>query len=264
MKQISWQVFSDGWTEAPEAIALRGGSWFRKVKFHATAFLLQHPDAGWILFDTGYSARFFKATARFPECLYRWVTPVHLTASGGIKQQLEEAGVAATEVRHLFLSHFHADHVGGVQDFPNAQIYCSRQAWDAVRSLSRWAGVRRAFLSGLLPDDFASRLTFVDEGSDLLGDGSFQIVRLPGHAIGQLGLKFQASNGQNVLLAADACWLSQAFRENRPPHQLTRVLHDWPAYLASLQRLHDWHREDPALLILPTHCPETAAHLRSP
>jgi glyoxylase-like metal-dependent hydrolase (beta-lactamase superfamily II) len=259
MITLSWQVLTDGWTTAPEAIALRGGSWFRKVKFHATAFLLQHPTAGWVLFDTMYSQRFQEETKSFPGCVYRWITPVTLTAPGGIKQLLEAKGIACADVHHVFLSHFHADHVGGLRDFPNAKVYCSRTAWDAVKNLTHWSGLRRGFLPGLLPPDLAARLVFVDDGSDLLGDGSLRVVNLPGHATGQIGLRFTATNGQPILLAADACWLSQAFRENRPPHQLTRLLHDWPAYLATLQQLHDWHVADPNLLIVPTHCPETAA-----
>ena len=66
MIPISWQVLSDGWTTAPEAVVLRGGSLFRRVKFHATAVLLEHPVAGWVLFDTLYSSRFFEETSRFP------------------------------------------------------------------------------------------------------------------------------------------------------------------------------------------------------
>ena len=261
MIPISWQVLSDGWTTAPEAVVLRGGSLFRRVKFHATAVLLEHPVAGWVLFDTLYSSRFFEETSRFPGRFYRWITPVTLTAPGGIRQLLEAQGIFSRDVKHVFLSHFHADHAGGLRDFPDAKIYCSRTAWEAVRHLGSWAGLRRAFLPGLLPPDLEARLEFVREGDDLLGDGSLRVVDLPGHAIGQIGLRFTSSIGQPVLLAADACWLSQAYRENRPPHPVTGLLHDGSAYLATLQLLHEWHLENPELLIVPAHCPETAARI---
>lgn len=261
MIQLSWQVLSDGFTSAPEAVVLRGGSWFRRVRFYATMFLLRHPTAGWVLFDTGYSARFFAETSRWPERLFRLVTHVTLTTEGGIKELLARQGIDAEDIQRVFISHFHADHIGGLKDLPNARFWCSEEAWLAVKSLGRWAGLRRGFLRGLLPADLEQRLQFVNEGSDLLSDGSLRVVSLPGHAVGQIGLRFQAANGQEILLAADACWLSQAFRENRPPHQLTRLLHDWPAYLATLERLHDWHLAEPDLLIVPTHCPETAARI---
>ena len=263
MIQLSWQVLSDGFTSAPEAVVLRGGSWFRRVRFYATMFLLRHPTAGWVLFDTGYTSRFFDETKRWPERLFRLVTHVTLTTEGGVKELLSRQGIAVDDIKHVFLSHFHADHVGGLKDFPNASVWCSQESWLAVKSLGRWAGLRRGFLGGLLPENLEPRLQFVTEGSDLLGDGSLRVVSLPGHAVGQIGLRFQAPDGQDILLAADACWLSQAFRENRPPHQLTRLLHDWPNYLATLQQLHEMHRAEPELLIVPTHCPETAARIHT-
>jgi len=43
--------------------------------------VLRHPHHGIVLFDTGYSPHFMAATARFPQSLYRRVTPVHLAVS---------------------------------------------------------------------------------------------------------------------------------------------------------------------------------------
>jgi len=43
---------------------------------------------------------------------------------------------------------------------------------------------------------------------------------------------------------------------------VTRLLNDWPSYRTTLQRLHDLHRSEPDLKIIPTHCPETAALLK--
>ena len=259
--QLKWTVLSDGWTEAPEAIVLRGGSWRRKVRFHATAFLLEHPEAGYVLFDTGYSSRFFAETRRWPGVLYRLMTPVVLTEPRGIVSLLERRGIGAEEIRHVIMSHFHADHLGGLRDFPKAKVHCSKAAWEAVRWLRGFSAVRQGILPNLLPEDLEDRLSFVAEGGDVLGDGSMKVLELPGHAKGQIGLRFQDEAGQAILLAADACWVSTAYRENRLPHPITRLLHQWEDYRKSLQRLHDLHVAEPNLLILPTHCPETASYL---
>ena len=80
-----------------------------------------------------------------------------------------------------------------------------------MRGLGRIAGLRRAFLPALLPDDFEARLDYADAyplrslGSEWapfnaasisLGDGSLLGVPLPGHSACQLGLAVRRSDGQ--------------------------------------------------------------------
>ncbi len=262
MTTLPWIALSDGWTEAPSAAVLPGTSWMAKARFHAVAFLLNHPSAGPVLIDSGYSFRFFTETANFPSRLYRHLTPVTLTDKEGIAGKLRRIGIAPEEIHHVVITHFHADHVGGLRDFPNAIFHCSRDSWESVRTLRGFDAIRHAFLPGLLPPDFEDRLCFVGEGSDLFDDESIRVLELPGHAPGQIGLRFRETGGRQVLLASDACWVSAAFRENRMPHFVTRLLNNWPIYRASLDRLHQLYKNEPDLLILPTHCPETAAFLK--
>lgn len=251
-----WTVLSDGWTEAPEAVAIAGGSWRRKVRFHATAVLLEHDRHGPVLFDTGYSRRFFEETARWPYRVLRHVTPVTLTEPQGIVDVLERRGVRPAMVRHIIVSHWHADHIGGLRDFPGARLHASKAGWESLQGHGRLALLRRAVLPGLMPDDAARRLRWISEGDDVFGDGSMTVLELPGHATGQVGVRFLGEDGRPVLLAADACWLSAAYRENRMPHPVTRLLHHGPAYRRSLERLHHLHRAEPGLRIIPSHCPE--------
>lgn len=259
MNGIAWTALSDGWTEAPEAVVLPGGSWKKRIRFHAVAFLLRHPEAGAILVDTGYSQRFSTETERFPARIYRSLTKVTLTDEGGIASQVARSGIDPAELRHVIITHFHADHIGGLRDFPKATFYCSAPAHDSVRGESGFAAMRRAFLPGLLPPDFAGRVRYVDEGDEIFR--GITVLALPGHAAGQIGLRFTGGDGIPILLVADACWMSAAYRENRMPHPVTRLLHSWTAYGKTLQRLHGLHQSEPELRILPTHCPETAALL---
>ncbi len=261
MNTWKWTVLSDGWTAAHEAAAISGGSWFRKVRFYATVVLLEHPLHGRVLFDTGYSARFISETARWPYRLYRWLTPVTLTEPRGIIAVLRQRGIEPQSVKHIIISHWHADHIGGLHDFPWTTIHTHQAAWESIQGLQGIAALRKAFLPGLIPADAASRLSWLAEGSDVFGDGSLRVIDLPGHAIGQIGVRFTARDGQQVLLAADACWLSTAYRHNLMPHAVTKLLHDWPTYLRTLDRLHRLHKDEPDLLIVPCHCPETAQRI---
>jgi glyoxylase-like metal-dependent hydrolase (beta-lactamase superfamily II) len=257
--RIDWTALSDGWTDAPEGVVLHGAPWGKRVRFHAVAFLLRHPRIGPVLVDSGYSSRFHAETRRLPGSLYGRITQVTLSETGGVAARLEGLGISREEVRHVVITHFHADHIGGLRDFPEARFHCSRLAWESVKDLRGLAAVRHGFLPGLLPEDFADRLSFVEEGAgELFACGSLRTINLPGHAPGQIGLRFTGSDSRPVLLAADACWTSEAFRQNRMPHPVTRLLHDWDAYAATLRRLHELHLAESELRIVPTHCPETA------
>ena len=90
-------------------------------------------------------------------------------------------------MRHLIISHFHADHIGGLADFPNAQYIFFKEAFESVQGKQGWGAVKLAFLPGHLPPDFEQRSTAVkpdqlqslsgkyapfEQGIDLFGDGT--------------------------------------------------------------------------------------------
>lgn len=271
MTPVKITLLSDGYCRQLERLSLRGGSW-RMIRFEAMFALLEHPVAGPILFDTGYSERFFEETRGWPNCLYRWITPVRLHSSrGSAIQQLAGLGIPVEKVRHIFLSHFHADHLGGLRDFPAAQIHCTRAAWTDVAERRGFAALHRAFLPGLMPEDFLQRARFLEDGPrvllpgncspfqeayDVLGDGSLLAVELPGHAAGQAGLFLRDQENRLTLLAADGAWSSQAIRELQPPSRVVRFLGDWARLNETLGKLHALHRANPDLRIIPSHCSE--------
>lgn len=261
---IDLTLLAAGSCRHPEWVTIQGGG-FMPIEIPARFALLRHPTLGPILYDTGYAPRFFAETARLPALLYRWITPVQVTEEQTAVAQLRRLGIAPAEVRLIILSHFHADHLGGVLDFPNARFIYLPAAWEAVRGRTGAAAVKRAFLPGLLPPDFAARslpvtkqvslppaLAPFTEGYDVLGDGSVLGVRLDGHATGQLGIIVG-----DTFLCADAAWSSRAVRENRPPHPIARVIMDDPvAYRANFGALHELHQRNPSLQIIASHCGE--------
>lgn len=268
--RLELHLMSDGWCEQQENIAIHGGA-KRRIRFAAMFGLILHPKAGPILFDTGYTRRFLAETEKFPAKFYRLITPVFFNEAGDVKTQLLARNLSPADVRHIVVSHFHADHVGGLKDFPNAKFHCSRAAFEAVKNLRGFGATRHAFLPGLLPEKFPARAVFFEDAAtvklpathapfsqarDVLGDGSLLAVELPGHATGQIGVFLKDASGRDCLLAADACWLSQQFRENRMPHGIVRLLVNWSDYKATLQKLHELHKNNPAMRIIPTHCAE--------
>lgn len=273
---VELSILVAGSCRNPERIVRRGGSW-RPVDLPSLVGVIRHPDHGVVLYDTGYAPRFFAETARWPGSAYARVTPVSCTDGDTAAAQLCRAGIDPRKVRLVLVSHFHADHIGGLRDFPAARFLYFRAALDP-----RWRGhgalrqLRHGLLPGLLPPDFDARSEFVEDrpplplplpsrgadlgpGFDLLGDGSVLGVDLSGHVRGQLGLLVRPAGRPPVLLAADACWSGRAVTHGELPHPMARLItDDWPRYrrvIAALGRV----AADDGPLIVPSHCAQSMA-----
>ncbi|MEI7026786.1 MBL fold metallo-hydrolase [Paenibacillus sp. y28] len=271
--KVKLRLFAAGCCTHPEWVTLQGGS-LRSSRIPAIFACIEHPRLGVILVDTGYSAEFRKETRRLPARLYRWITPVTFEEKDRAVHQLGACGMTAEQVQSIIITHFHADHIAGLKDFPSARFLYLPEAYDAVKRLQGLSALRRAFLPGLLPERFEQRSALIDRDRqvklhadvpfpyalDVLGDGSLLAVDLPGHADGQIGL-FLSTEQHDYFLCADAAWSSRAIRENRPPHAAAEVI--MPSreqYRDSFGRLVELHRCRPELRIVPSHCPEVWAN----
>lgn len=272
MKQVKLHLGYAGHCVASEHHAIQGGQ-RRPIQFDALWGLIQHPERGYILYDTGYTQRFFQETRRFPAKIYALATPVSISPEAEVRACLSRYGIKPEMIRYLILTHFHADHAGGLRDFPNAQIFVSRAALDQVLRTPKTFAFAKGILPGLLPEDLAARVVIIEDHCaekpdqffevhyDLFGDGAIQVLPLPGHAAGQIGARLQTKR-HTYLLAADACWLCESYQENRLPSPIVRLFFDsWRDFKRSLSRLHHYHLAHPEVRIVPTHCRKSTAPL---
>jgi len=270
---LQFDLLKVGSCSHPECVAMRGGS-FRSIEFPALVALIDHPEQGLMLYDTGYSEHFFEATRSFPEAFYRKVTPVSFPLEECLLKQLDDRGVQPKDIETILISHFHADHISGLRNFPDAKLIATQAEQSACEKLGRLGRLRKAYLQDLLPDDFEERVTYVEslpkvpealerigfeEVYDLWGDQSMYAVNLPGHVESQLGLIFQSSRLGPVFLVADACWKTEGLAENRPPSRLAYSLfaenEDYNQTFTALRNLQE------EFCIIPSHCLTTFAKL---
>ncbi len=263
-----------GYCTVPEHLTRGTGSW-RPARLPAMFALLEHPRFGPILFDTGYGVRMLAETRRFPLSLYPKIAPVTIVESELAVNRLGRRGLRPEDVSHIFIAHFHADHVGGLRDFPKARLLYFPEAWQAVASRQGWRALYAGFVPGLIPSDFDGRgqpllpgwvrplpLEYAPftHGVDVFGDESAWAVRLPGHAAGQMGLLVEGEAGERYFLVADACWHSRAFLEGRGPHPLANLIFaNAREYHRTLRRLVEFHRNQPEVRVIPSHCAEARA-----
>jgi glyoxylase-like metal-dependent hydrolase (beta-lactamase superfamily II) len=271
-------ILHAGYCTAPEHIAIHGGRW-KTIHFPAMFALLQHPALGPMLFDTGYSHRFFDETRKFPKRFYRWMTPVTLHEEDLVANQLAAFGIRLQDISRVFISHFHADHIASLPDLAWSRFVYMPHAFSHLRNLPPAEDMKHAYLRGLIPSDFDSRSHTVDMtksillseeyapfkvGYDLLGDQSIMGVELPGHALGQMGLFVRDENDALFFFVADAAWLKQAIVENRPPHKIADLLFPDPqAYRETLGNLHSYHLTHPDTVVVPSHCDQTIRALEN-
>jgi len=264
---MKFDLLKVGHCNHPECVAMRGG---RKssIEFPALVGLMEHPQHGLMLYDTGYSKHFWEATRSFPECLYRMVTPPMLPPEEELLSQLGERNIHADQIHTIFISHFHGDHVAGLRDFPNARFISSREEYEEMRGKDRVTQLRNAYLAGLLPENFDERVTYAEtrpviatglagfeEGYDLLGDASVMGIPLPGHTRSHLGLLFTDELERRIFLIGDACWKMEALEGKRLPSKIASFLFaDNQSYEETFHRLAHLHAADPSVTILPSHC----------
>lgn len=261
--------FAVGSCRGPERMARRQGGW-RAVRFPALAVRLRHATRGAVLFDTGYAPRYFSVLRRWPYWLLGPGLGARLSAEEVLPGQLlARGGVRPGDVQTVIVSHFHLDHIAGLRDFPAAEIVCAPAALASIQGLSGggWRAAAHAYHPGLLPVDFAARVRSLRASDarpaegftqtwDVFGDGSVRAVSLPGHAAGQIGLRFRC-RGAEFFLVADACWHEAGLGEHEGPHPLAeRWFWEDPVEGRKTRRLlAAFARERPEVRLIPSHCP---------
>ncbi len=266
---VHCELLDTGYCLAWEHHVIQGGA-HRRLQCHSLVALLHHPQHGWLLWDSGYAPRMLEATQALPFSLYRRATPLFLSPQLAVCAHLQRRGLTPAMIRRVIISHFHADHIAGLRDFPQAELIALHSAYADVAARRGLQAVRRAFIPALLPADFQERATLLPAfmgvalpglgaTHDLLGDGSLLLVALPGHARGQIGMLAHTQRGE-LLFAADGCWLTRSLREQRPPSRVTHFfVDDAQAMRTTIEHLHTFAQARPDVMIIPSHCPEIFA-----
>ena len=196
------------------------------------AFLVVHP-AGRLLFDTGcHCATIADPVGRLGEDRARRMG-IRSRPGDDVVSQLALLGLGAGDVTHVANSHFHFDHCGGNEFFPQSTFLVQRRELEAARDPAVLA-TRRYTPSAA---DFDHPLPYRPGAGehDVFGDGTVVLIPTHGHTPGHQSLEVRAGKGTHLVLAADACYT----QENMDRDLLPTVLWDGPEMARSLAHLRD-------------------------
>ncbi len=128
--------------------------------------------------------------------------------TGRQQKSLAEAGIKASDIDAVVLSHAHIDHIGGIVGaddkplFPNAQYYISQADFDYWTDEGKLGSPLKDFVvharKNLLP--VRDRLVFFKDGQEFLP--GVQAMAAPGHTVGH-HIFMVTSNGKSFAFLGD-------------------------------------------------------------
>lgn len=231
--------------------------------------LLVETPGGLVLVDSGLGLRDAESPgSRFGPARF-YVRPVFDPNEAAINQ-IRRLGFEPSDVRHIVVTHFDADHVGGLADFPWAQVHLTNA--EAFAALHPKTLVEK---QRYLPAGYAHRPFLVEHapsatdswrgfpGAKELTEIAYGIVliNLPGHTRGHAAVAVDAGD-RWILHAGDSFYhRGQLDGTGTAPRALRlmerAVAFDWKKAQANHQRLSElWTAAEPDLCLINAHDPQ--------
>ena len=188
-----------------------------------SAYLIEHPK-GKFLVDTGW-AREMSPEGEFDKkaqirslgsvMLYE-VNQGRIGLGQCIDEQLLAMGIRDTDLDAVLLTHLDCDHANGLRQVRGAKKFLVSA--DEVKFASKltnriryykgwWDGIE------LTAFDWNDTQGPAGRSYDLLGDGSIELINIPGHADGLFAVKVKNDEGKYVLLFSDGGYARKSWEE---------------------------------------------------
>ncbi len=220
-----------GTPQAPAAVNQRFSDTFAlgdlKLQFVFSCYLIKHGD-DYMLWDTGHA-----------------MTAPNVAPKVSVVDQLAKVGVKPEQIKYVGISHYHPDHTGQVDSFPNATVLIGKGDWDAITSPKPATGVNFKPFEHWIKGEGKVEPLAIDK--DVFEDGTVIVLRTPGHTPGHSSLLVKLPQMGAVVLSGDA----MHFRENYDAFGVPWFNFDRAQTVASMERIKKLAENLKATVIIP-------------
>lgn len=111
------------------------GSLIRRVPLVCHCLLIE-TNSGLVLVDTGLGLRDIEHPQQRLGWRFLLLASPQLDPNQTAVRQVQRLGFSIDDVKHIIVTHLDLDHVGGLSDFPLAQVHVLEAEWAAASNLS--------------------------------------------------------------------------------------------------------------------------------
>ncbi len=171
----------------------------------ATPFYAFDTEEGWILFDTGWpkeAVPILEMIGYEPD----------IQESHAADEQIKKIGLKTSDISKIILSHMHADHTGGLQYFPEAEVYVQKDEYAYANHPNSFQAL------AYLADTFnrpGIKWKFL-EGDEVILPG-LTVIMAGGHTPGLQALVVELPQSGFYILGGDSAYLRKNIENNIPP-----------------------------------------------
>ncbi len=255
---FSLSIIETGFAKTPEAFIFRGGSLFKTRKLSHVSILIQHPK-GTFVFDTGLGSeiegQFHDNFSFVDRQMFKF------TKLESLKETLVKNKFSPDSIDFIIATHLHFDHASGIEDFPKATVWTTREEYD--HAISEEANPP-AFIKEQY-DAYFIKWKFMDfdttayevfkESYDVFNDGTVVLVKLPGHTKGSLGMFVNLKSGKRYFFTGDLTWAAEAIITPSEKHAIPRGKVDGnrEKVKETIVMVHHLKKKKPQIIIVPAH-----------
>jgi len=251
--EVTLSLIKCGKMMSKQVFVYRGGSWSENYDSGMAAVVVHHPKATF-LFDTGFGANVDEHIKTIP-ALMQALTKYDKETSAAT--QLRENGVDPASIKLALISHSHWDHISGLEDFPQAEAWFSREEADYIKTLPTRELIKQMGDKLKLHTFELSRRPYenFDRSLDVFEDGSIILVPLPGHTPGSIGMFVNLRSGKRLFFIGDLTWAIEGIQlpAERPWMSRKLVDQDEEGVRRSIVKVYEVMKRYPEMIIVPAH-----------
>lgn len=231
-----------------------------------SAYLIEHPK-GKILVDCGWHRNMspngtFDKSAQIKSLgsrLLYLVNQGELEKGAAVDEQLKKLGLKPSDLDYVLLTHLDCDHANGLELVKDAkkilvaadEVKCAKKH-SAVRYQKKWWKD-----VALTEFEWNDNKGPVNKSYDLFGDGSIELINIPGHADGLFAVKIKNEAGKYVLLFSDGGYAEKSWKK-----MITSGISlDKVNQKKSLQWIREQSMDENCLESLANHDPNVIPHV---